>query len=53
MTNPLKLIRALDDSPPVSPRIQPIKSRRERRQEEHDRVKAARFNQKKIGRLSA
>jgi hypothetical protein len=46
MTNALKLIRDLDDFAPSSARIQPLKSRRQRRKEERDRMKSAKFNQK-------
>jgi hypothetical protein len=52
MTNPLELIRQINIPTPRK-RNQPVKSRRLRRQEERDRVKAANLNQKKIDRLSA
>jgi hypothetical protein len=46
MTNALKLIRDLDDFAPLSARIQPLKSRRQRRREERDRIKSDKLNQK-------
>lgn len=45
MTNPLQLIYSLDTSTPQK-RRQPLKSRRQRRQEDRDRVRAAKLNQK-------
>ncbi len=47
MTNSLTLVRALD-TPPSAPRAkrEKLKSRRIRRQELRDRVKAAKNNQK-------
>jgi hypothetical protein len=51
-TDTLKLIRDLNTPTPRA-FTQPLKSRRRRRQEERDRVKAAKLNQKKIDRLSA
>jgi hypothetical protein len=52
MTNTILVIKALDTSTPNSMRKK-VKSRRQRRQEQRDRVKAAKLNQKKIDRLSA
>jgi hypothetical protein len=40
MTNALKLVRALD-TPIPRERIQPLKSRRLRRQEQRDRIRSA------------
>jgi hypothetical protein len=49
MTNALRLIRALDTHTPHD-RTQPLKSRRQRRQEERDRIKLAQVNsQRKAG----
>ncbi len=48
MNNSLKVIQALDTPRDQTP-AQRLKSRRERRQEERDRVKTTKLNQKKIG----
>jgi len=48
MTNALRLIRALD-TPTSQERTRPTKSRRQRRREERDRIKASKLTQKKIG----
>jgi hypothetical protein len=49
MTNALRLIRALD-TPTPRERTQPLKSRRQRRQEERNRLKSSQANsQRKAG----
>jgi hypothetical protein len=48
MTNALTLVKALD-APPTNPhfKLQKLKPRRQRRQEMHDRDRAAKVNAKK------
>lgn len=50
MTNALRLICDLDTPTPRA-RTQPLKSRRQRRQEERDRLKLAQVNSQKKSRL--
>jgi hypothetical protein len=52
MISTLTLIKAINTSTP-NPMHKKIKPRRQRRQEQRDRVKAAKLNQKKIDQLSA
>jgi hypothetical protein len=48
MTNTLILVKALDTSTP-NPMHKKIKPRRQRRQEQRDRLKSSKLNQKKNG----
>ena len=53
MTNPLELVRQIDTPNTTKrDRTRLNKSRRQRRREERDHVKAAKLNQKKNDRLS-
>jgi hypothetical protein len=49
---PLQEIQHLNKNTPKK-KMERLKPRRQRRQEERDRVKASKLNQKKIDRLSA